>query len=317
MKSIAFVIPYFGKFNNYFQLFLNSCKYNTDCDWIIFTDDNTYYDYPENVIVHYITFEKIKQIFQDKFNFKISLEYPYKLCDYRPSYGYIFSEYISNYKFWGYCDTDLIWGKISNFINIKDLDKYDKIGFLGHCTIYKNNKLINNMFMSELNGVKRYKDVLTTNGNCSFDEEFNNSINNIFEYQNLKIRKDQYEANIYTKSSNFRITRMEFDLKKYIIEKNKKSFFVWDRGVLFRYIKNKEITVEEYMYMHLQSRKMTVRLKNLSVDKYKIIPNSFDYLERNVIESNNFKEIRKKYFNLHYFKLRSSNLLKKIIKNIS
>ena len=171
--------------------------------------------------------------------------------------------------------------------------------------------------MSELNGVKRYKDVLTTNGNCSFDEEFNNSINNIFEYQNLKIRKDQYEANIYTKSSNFRITRMEFDLKKYIIEKNKKSFFVWDRGVLFRYIKNKEITVEEYMYMHLQSRKMTVRLKNLSVDKYKIIPNSFDYLERNVIESNNFKEIRKKYFNLHYFKLRSSNLLKKIIKNIS
>lgn len=317
MKSIAFIIPYFGKFNNYFQLFLNSCKYNTDCDWIIFTDDNTYYDYPENVIVHYITFEKIKQIFQDKFNFKISLEYPYKLCDYRPSYGYIFSEYISNYKFWGYCDTDLIWGKISNFINIKDLDKYDKIGFLGHCTIYKNNKLINNMFMSELNGVKRYKDVLTTNGNCSFDEEFNNSINNIFEYQNLKIRKDQYEANIYTKSSNFRITKMEFDLKKYIIEKNKKSFFVWDRGVLFRYIKNKEITVEEYMYMHLQSRKMTVRLKNLSVDKYKIIPNSFDYLEKNVIESNNFKEIRKKYFNLHYFKLRSSNLLKKIIKNIS
>lgn len=317
MKSIAFIIPYFGKFNNYFQLFLNSCKYNTDCDWIIFTDDNTHYDYPENVIVHYITFEKLKQIFQDKFKFKISLEYPYKLCDYRPSYGYIFSEYISNYKFWGYCDTDLIWGKISNFINIKDLNKYDKIGFLGHCTIYKNSKVINNMFMSELNGVKIYKDVFTTNGNCSFDEEFNNSINNIFEYQNLKIRKDQYEANIYTKSSNFRITKMEFDLKKYIIEKNKKSFFVWDRGALFRYIKNEEITVEEYMYMHLQSRKMTVRLKNLSVDKYKIIPNSFDYLEKNVIESNNFKEIRKKYFNLHYFKLRSSNLLKKIIKNIS
>ena len=32
-----FIIPYFGHFNNYFQLFLNSCAYNRDFDWLIFT----------------------------------------------------------------------------------------------------------------------------------------------------------------------------------------------------------------------------------------------------------------------------------------
>ncbi|WP_333562533.1 DUF6625 family protein, partial [Lactobacillus amylovorus] len=45
MKKGAFIIPYFGHFNNYFQLFLNSCKYNSNYDWIIFTDDRTKYDY--------------------------------------------------------------------------------------------------------------------------------------------------------------------------------------------------------------------------------------------------------------------------------
>lgn len=313
MKNIAFIIPYFGKFNNYFQLFLNSCKYNVECDWIIFTDDNTPYDYPKNVIVHYISFEKIKEKFQSKFDFKISLEYPYKLCDYKVCYGYIFSDYISNYKFWGHCDTDLIWGNISNFISDKDLEYYDKIGILGHCTIYKNTEDINKMFMKFLNGRERYKEVFLNKNNCSFDEEFNNSINNIFKEYNLDIREKEYEANIYTKSSNFRITKMNLDLKKYIVEKKKDGFFMWDNGMLCRYIKNnKEIILEEYMYIHLQSRKMKIRLNNLSIDKYKIIPNAFDYLEEDKIEIQNFKHIKKKYFNLHYFKLRSKNLLNKI-----
>lgn len=40
MRKCAFVLPYYGKFGNYFQLFLNSCATNTDYDWLIFTDDH-------------------------------------------------------------------------------------------------------------------------------------------------------------------------------------------------------------------------------------------------------------------------------------
>ena len=46
LKKIL-IIPYFGKFNNYFELWLKSCEYNTDFDWLIFTDDKTNYQYLE------------------------------------------------------------------------------------------------------------------------------------------------------------------------------------------------------------------------------------------------------------------------------
>ena len=42
MKSkVTFIIPYFGKLPNYFDLFLKSCKYNGGYRWIVFTDDKT------------------------------------------------------------------------------------------------------------------------------------------------------------------------------------------------------------------------------------------------------------------------------------
>ena len=61
MKKCCFVIPYFGKLPNYFQLFLNSCKYNQDYNWLLFTDDNSEFVYPSNVQRILIDFEELKE----------------------------------------------------------------------------------------------------------------------------------------------------------------------------------------------------------------------------------------------------------------
>ena len=61
MKKIAYVILYFGKFNDFFPLWLKSCKENPTIDFLIFTDDRTNYNYPKNVKVNYFTFEQIKE----------------------------------------------------------------------------------------------------------------------------------------------------------------------------------------------------------------------------------------------------------------
>ena len=37
MKKCIFIIPYFGKFNEYFTLFLKSCKNNKEFNWLILT----------------------------------------------------------------------------------------------------------------------------------------------------------------------------------------------------------------------------------------------------------------------------------------
>lgn len=313
MKKGIFIIPYFGNFNNYFQLFLNSCAANEDFDWLIITDDERNFDYPKNVIVKYCTFEKLRKKIQEKFDFIIALNRPYKLCDFKAAYGYIFFDEIKKYKMWGHCDTDLIFGDLSKFITDDDIDKYEKIGILGHCTLYRNTKEINELFMSLLDNKYRYKEVYTTNNNCSFDEEFNASINNIFEEYKKHIRYTEYEANIYTKSSNFKLVKMNDNHKNYSVEKLKKAFFTWDNGRLVRWVKeNGQIKSKEYMYLHLQSRPMKIRVSN-EKKIVKIIPNSFDDLEVNNITLTSFEKVRRKYFNMHYFKLRGKNLYKKLV----
>lgn len=91
MYSIAYVVPYFGKFPKGFQFWLMSCGCNPSIDWLIFTDDRTDYDYPDNVKVTYWTFDQMKARVQSVFDFPVSLERPYKLCDYKPAYGEILS----------------------------------------------------------------------------------------------------------------------------------------------------------------------------------------------------------------------------------
>jgi hypothetical protein len=316
MNKICFVIPYFGKFNNYFKLFLKSCEFNSDmCDWLIFTDDRTEYEYPKNVNVNYISWSDIKDLFQSKFDFPIKLEKAYKLCDFRVAYGYVFESYLKDYEFWGYCDVDLIWGKFSHFLTNDILNSYDKIFNFGHCTLYRNTIENNRVFLRTLNGEERYKDVFTNKLNQSFDEEYKESINSIYHEYSLPVYENTFAANIYTKSSDFKITKMNSEHNGYTIEKKNRSFFVWSNGVLKRYVVCRgELQQEEYLYAHFQSRKMDLKITNTSSNEFKIIPNAFESLEVPLsdISIKNIKNIKVKNFNLHYFKLRTKNLLIKI-----
>lgn len=317
-NKVLFIIPYFGKFKNYFQLFLNSCDFNKDFNWLIITDDRSIYTYPKNVRVVYKSFNDLKMEFQSKFPFKLGLEKPYKLCDFKPAYGYLFNEYLSGYDFWGYCDIDLIFGNLREFINDNVLNTYDKIGVLGHLTLIRNKKETNEAFMLPLNNKSRYIDVFRSNTNYSFDEEFKESINSTFEEYNFKIFDQINEANIYTKSSNFKIAKLVDKPNKYNIESKTRSFFLFDNGKLNRFFaKNGKMYSESYSYLHMQSRKMKTNVSQTS-SLFKIIPNSFDPVERYPITTiRDFNCIKLKHFNLHYFTLRTMNLVDKIRNRIN
>lgn len=311
MRKAIFIVPYFGKLNNYFQIFLNSCKCNTEYNWLIITDDHTVYEFPDNVEVCYMTFYELQTTISQRFkDDKLIPNSPYKLCDFKPVYGYIFEKLIKSYKFWGYCDIDMIFGKIENFISDSDLEHYDKIGVLGHFTLIRNTKECNEIFMKEPN----YKKILSSKESYKFDEEFGESygfsINNIFKNNGLKIKPLNCMADIYVKSSNFRITNYNVQKCNYTTESKQKSLFTWKQGVLSRfYERNGKIEIKEYLYIHLQKRPMTVANKNL--DFYKIIPNSFEDIEKD-FSGKSLKNIKTKNINLHYFKIRIKNLKAKI-----
>lgn len=276
IKKVCFIIPYFGKLPNYFQLFLNSCKYNNKFNWLIFTDDNKIYEFPDNVKKIDMTFEECKKIIQNKFDFEICLPTPKKLCDYKPAYGWIFSEYLSEYKFWGYCDLDVIFGDISSFISEQMLEEYDKLYNLGHLTIYRNTDEINTMFMKPLHNKEIYKEIYQTPNMCCFDEWPAKSINNIFIQEKNNTFDGNDFADVGAYNSYFQLVYFNAKDNKWHEENIKNNIFKWCNGKLLKlYEINSELHSQEYMYIHLQKRNMKNNLSNIFCDEYYIVPNKF------------------------------------------
>lgn len=274
--KVAFLVVYFGHFPTYYQLFLDSCKYNPTFDWIIISDDMTSYEYPPNVHFIPMTFSECKHLIQSKFHFKICLETPQKLCDYKCAYGYIFQDFIKEYDWWGYCDLDQIFGDLHKFISDDQLRKYDKIGSLGHLTLYRNCAKNNMIFSSNLNGKQRYKEVFTSNYGCAFDEWLPESINDIYTALNIPTYLVNLGADVNPYYTTFSLVFFDVNQRKYYLDKIKNSIFCWEKGTLFQIYKEAGcIKQREFPYVHLQKRKMKDHRTYKDSQKYYIIPNKF------------------------------------------
>lgn len=155
MKRIALILPYFGKFPNYFRFFLESIRRNPTIDLLLFTDNEFNSDYPGNVHIYDMSFEQFKAKLQARFDFPLThLQSPYCLCDFKPAYGYCLQEYLDGYDFWGHCDCDLIFGDIRSILTDNILSRYDRILTRGHLTLYRNDFSTNMAFMDICGGGK-------------------------------------------------------------------------------------------------------------------------------------------------------------------
>lgn len=281
MRKCCFIIPYFGKLPNYFQVFLKTCEKNPSYNWIVFTDDDTPFCYPSNVTKIHTTFESLQVRVQSKFDFEISLNQPYKLCDYKPAYGYLFEEYLKDFKFWGHCDTDTIIGNLDKFLSPLLDDDYDKLFCLGHMTIYKNTEENNRLFMNSYKERFVYKDVFSSPGICWFDESWNDeyNINSIFEIAKKKFYKEDLSFNLNTRKALFHRIKFEYNSiqeNHYSTERFVHAAYIWDKGNIYRiFKKNGSLIKEDYPYMHFQYRIMTYDKTILSDDKFQIIPDKF------------------------------------------
>ena len=268
--------PYFGKLPQWFPLWLKSCSYCKEIAFVVFTDDNYEGTVPKNVVIEKISFSSFKDKIQKKFDFNISLETPYKLCDYKPVYGYVFKEYLKNAQYWGYCDMDLIFGNICKFLP-NDINDYDKISFLGHFCLYKNTEDNNKLFMFNIDNTINYKDILSNKQHFGFDEIGNYGINNIFKLN----KKNIFNFEVNVADIDCRVDSL--DIITYIngkFYKNKgERIFCFTNGNLESYeLNGNKIKIKEYAYIHFQKRKMRVlldlKVKNV-YNEFIITYNSF------------------------------------------
>lgn len=301
MKNCCFIIPYFGTLPNYFQLFLNSCACNKDFNWLVFTDDAGIYIYPENVTRIEMTFGQLKALIQSKFDFPVCLDAPYKLCDYKPAYGYIFESYLTDYRFWGHCDVDTIIGDLNKFLSNDFMEQYDKIFCLGHMTIYKNTIENNRIFMSTFKGELLYKEVFQTPEIKTFDEEWRDerNINQIFLANKKKVYQNDHSLNFSTYFTNFYRTiytgkEISPEGRGFVVESYRRAVYLWNKGKVERYFKDAlhNMVREEFLYIHLQKRKMRFNPKVLNSNIISIVPNEFIPFGKNDVSVTDLSKVK-------------------------
>lgn len=302
MKKIRLIIPYFGKLPKFFPYFLLTAKRNDKINFLIYTDqkvDQFELLKAENIEFKTLSFEDFREKVQSKFDFEISLKTPYKLCDYKVAYGFIFEEELKEYDYWGFCDTDVLLGDIYQFLEEYNFftNDYARYGLLGHLQIFKNSQEVNRIFMSGqgLNYRLDYHNVFTSEQNFIFDEA--EGIQKLFEKSGFDQLQDKFFDDIDISHFSFR----EYG------EVEPKRYYFWSEknGLESIEIKEKKLVVEHPLYAHFQKRVIECPEFKI-VDSFYVIPNQLVVGERLSIQE--IEEVTKNKFYWEYVK---STFLKK------
>jgi hypothetical protein len=150
---------------------LHSCGFNDTIDFVIFSDAENDEDVPSNVTIYKQTLMEFQKLASEKLGFEVNIDESYKVCDYKPAYGLIFSEYTTGYDFWGQSDLDVIYGDIRSFLSEDFLDQYDFVNprhdyTTGCFMVFRNTPFMNNIFKRS----KDYKKVFSNPIHYCFDE---------------------------------------------------------------------------------------------------------------------------------------------------
>lgn len=106
----AFILPYFGKWPEWIDLYFLSCEANPFIDFYIFTDCPPPTRKKSNITFIPISFEEYCKKVSRKLHIRFAPANPYKLCDLKPFYGAIHEDLVSRYAYWAFGDCDLIYG---------------------------------------------------------------------------------------------------------------------------------------------------------------------------------------------------------------
>ncbi len=248
--KVCLIIPYFGKLPLTFNSWLKSAIVNDGIDFHLITDQTINYNLPSHIIVHKISFDSLQaKIYK---TLDATIKSPYKLCDYKPTYGFLFQDILVKYDYWGYSDLDLVYGNLNEFIrNESVFGYYDKIFTKGHLSFYRNITIVNEIFRAKIGNLSYWQYIKNSKIIWVFDEQHSEGmigINGIMEFYGFRIYPDKYcFADINPEFYGF------FD-----VEKEKQllnSFFCLHKGILKQiFFLNGEVEEKVVLYAHFQKR---------------------------------------------------------------
>lgn len=272
--SLVKIIPWFGKWPEWFELFLESCRFNTDINWLIYTDAAPPHNPPENVYFKQLSFEQYSNLVSQKLNINFTPSSPYKLCDLKPALGYIHADEISKYDFYAFGDIDVIYGEIRHFITDDVLKRFDVISthdnrISGHFCIFRNTPTIRRSFMQ----VKDWKLMLENPEHVSFDESAFTKVFIPHRKHPTWLRRlwsisSKYQRKILFKEQ---FSTILSPIKWRDGQKEHPKIWLWQNGKLTNTLDNKE-----YMYLHFMNYKSRAWLPKA----IRHLPSAWEKLDR-------------------------------------
>jgi hypothetical protein len=171
LPSVCLVACYFGPPPGWINQYLLSCAYNPSIDFLIFTDQDKFPATPPNVRVKWLSMSSFNSLATEKFGVKVNVSRPYKLCDFKPTYGHLFEEHLLGWDYWGYTDLDVIYGDLRRFLSLARLQQYDvftarKEFLVGHFTLFRNDNRMRTLYQRS----RDYRSTLQSPEMLSFSE---------------------------------------------------------------------------------------------------------------------------------------------------
>lgn len=180
----AQIIPYFGQWPGWIELYFYSCGQNPNIDFIFYTDCPVPQQTYSNTKFISTSFEKYCKLVGARLGINYVINSAYKLTDLKPFIGIVHQEELKDYDFWGFGDLDLVYGDLSMIVNDKMLSSYELLTthnyhIAGHFTLCRNNEYWRTLCFR----IKNWKKRLVDNQHYAFDEgEWSGMVNPFIKY---------------------------------------------------------------------------------------------------------------------------------------
>jgi hypothetical protein len=297
-NSILFIVPFFGKWPVWMEIYLDSIRRNPSVNFFFITDCDIFlFDGIQNIMTDHTTFEEYITRYKKILGTDIKISNPYKICDLRPFFGIIHREEIRNFDFFGWCDVDLFFGDIRSFYTDEILSKNDVISthsnrLSGHCALLRNNRYHRQIGFRIYN----WKEALKNPEFIGIDEHgITNALKmNILDrlIEKLKLPINNFLLNFIRKYK----TRKHYFIEQYTtpftpiiwldksVNNDQPSKWYYHKGV----ITNDRDLNREFIYIHFMNFKSsTWRVHNSTAPWQKSFKYVIESLERKVIIDTN------------------------------
>ena len=259
MYSIAHILAYFldgkGHWPEYIDWFMASAKANSTIDFFIFTDDHSLEKWEDtpNINIVYMTYAECVERIHKKVGY-VNMKKTRKLCDIKPVYGKVFSEWIEGYDFWAFGDCDLILGNLRKVYTDEFLDKYDWFQVLGNLEIIRNTDEVKDYYLLERPDWSRNKDftwasIVHNERETGFDEWI--GVPMIVRENGKRIfwTRENF-ANIYQEHKGY--TKM---IDNTVQENTLFQYWRWENGAIY-HVDKLTGRKKERLYIHFSNRKI-------------------------------------------------------------